>query len=427
MALQEELKLPQRFEKNERFGHLLLLLAADAIQTPRDIRRLVGTFHVLAEMLYGEVDWVDLLAYSALLIKAPGTVAKMRRDPEDFSDELMSRRAVLRMARGEKQTIDERLNELIPPTEVNDCTKSLVRFLFPSLSESFQQTSDHPDALYRRRPLLNTLRLGLLPGLYSRERVQALFTSEPQEIKIRFDEAYQADVLDALTDRIDDLYDQLPQSQWVTFWRGIAAFCKKPDCEWITTYNLMHEKIKNIASILEQAVNRNKGKREAAANVFSHLKSDGESELIATWIRTHVFAHNLFGNRGEGDDRSFLDYSQTTAMVRELVTQWRTQHLAGKLLPCQWDLQPVYTMVDADAWDDPCRKLLDEMMGDDDKALDAFTLMLYGGPYSTGREMVSKICNLEAYLRNAATRLNASTDIDATVKVALQKAVGRGV
>jgi len=58
-ALQKELKLPEQIDKDKRFIGLLELLAADAIQTPRDIRRLVGTFHVLAGMLYGEVDWVE--------------------------------------------------------------------------------------------------------------------------------------------------------------------------------------------------------------------------------------------------------------------------------------------------------------------------------------------------------------------------------
>jgi hypothetical protein len=222
------------------------------------------------------------------------------------------------------------------------------------------------------------------------------------------------------------LYDLLPQGQWVPFWRGIAAFCKKPDCEWITTYSTMHEKISNLASILEQAVNRNKDNREAAVRVFSHLKGDDETELVAHWIRTHVFAHKLFGHSG-GAEKSFLDYSQTTAMVRELTTTWRTQHLAGDLIPCRWDLQPVYTIVDADLWDDHCRKLLDEMLAEDDKVLDAFALMLYGGPYSTDRDMVGKICNLEKFLQRANSRLSTSAPLEATARVALQKAVGRSI
>ena len=83
-ALQSQLRLPEEFEDIPRFQRLNRLLVENVISTPRDIRRLVGTFHVLASMLYGEVDFVDLLAYSALLIKAPATVAKMRGEPDEF-------------------------------------------------------------------------------------------------------------------------------------------------------------------------------------------------------------------------------------------------------------------------------------------------------------------------------------------------------
>ena len=112
-------------------------------------------------------------------------------------------------------------------------------------------------------------------------------------------------------------------------------------------------------------------------------------------------------------------------MIRELTTAWRTQHLAGKLIPCRWDVQPVYTMVDADVWDDPCRKLLDDLLNDDE-ALDAFTLMLYGGPFATHRSMVGKMCNIDDYLERASLRLSKASDMDKSVKAALQKAVGRG-
>jgi hypothetical protein len=118
-------------------------------------------------MLRGEVDWIDLLGYCGLLIKAPGTVAKMRRDPDDFSDEVLSKRTILRMAQSDKPSVDDRLRELIPASELNEYAKSLLGFLFPSLSENQRRAMDHADAMYKRRPLLNTLRLGLLPGAYS--------------------------------------------------------------------------------------------------------------------------------------------------------------------------------------------------------------------------------------------------------------------
>jgi len=315
-ALRIELRLPAHFEKIERFGLLLHLLAADAIQTPRDIRRLVGTFHVLAGMLYGEVDWIDLLAYSALLIKAPATVAKMRRNPDEFSDDLMSSRAIARLVRDKSSTAKERLQEIIPQSELNDCTKALLGFLFPALSEGQGTSIDHIDAFHRRRPLLSTLRLGLLPGAYSREEIRALFESEPETIKSQLQEAYEHGVLDSLTDRIGDLYSELPAIKCISFWRGVAAFAAKLDCEWMTAYSAMHEKIYDLASILEDAVRRDNKYREMAVKIFSQLRSDGENELIACWIRSHFFALGLYGNKQQESDKWFLNSTQTEAIAR---------------------------------------------------------------------------------------------------------------
>jgi len=187
----------------------------------------------------------------------------------------------------------------------------------------------------------------------------------------------------------------------------------------------MHENISNFASILEQAVVRNQLYREAAVKVFSQLKNDGENELVARWIRTHIFAHGLFGNPKEDTNKWFLDATQTEAMARDLAMTWRTQHLSGKLIPCRWDLQPIYTMVDMEIWDEPCRSLLDTALADD-RALDGFTLMLYGGAYATGKDTIGKMCTLGKYLERANSRLSSSASIHMTVSVALQKAVGRG-
>jgi predicted KAP-like P-loop ATPase len=81
IPLQQELHLPENFENIERYEILIKLLSRHVIETPRDIKRLIGTFHVLCGMLNQEVDWIDLLAYSTLLVKAPGTVSYIRSNP----------------------------------------------------------------------------------------------------------------------------------------------------------------------------------------------------------------------------------------------------------------------------------------------------------------------------------------------------------
>jgi hypothetical protein len=425
-ALKSEIRLPDGFENVARFQRLTQLLGENVIDTLRDTRRLVGTLHVLAGMLYGEVDWIDLIAYSALLIKAPATVAKMRREPDEFLDDPRTERAMItRMTREKKQSVEERLQELIPPSELNYCTKSLLGFLFPSLSEHRERGEDHADAFHERRPFLTTLRLGLLPGAYSREEIQALLTSNPQSVKTRLQEAYDNGTIDPLTDRLGDFYSDLEISNHVTFWQGVAAFAAKPNCEWMSAYVPMHETIRNFVSILEDAVKRDGNFREVARKVFTNLRNSGENELVAYWIRSHFFAHGLYGCEKRSGDASFLNQEQTEAIARELGAKWRVEHLSGKLLPCRWDLQPLYTMVNMGIWDDLCRGTLDEALVDD-KALDGFTLLLYGGAYTIDREMLGKMCSLKKYLDRAKSRLDSRSDIHESIQVALRKAVGGG-
>src|SRR5262249_27550566 len=120
-------------------------------------------------------------------------------------------------------------------------------------------------------------------------------------------------------------------------------------------------------------------------------------------------------------EKWFLDKEQTDAVAQELATKWRAQHLAGKLIPSRWGLQAVYIMVDLKIWDLPCQRSLDEAIGDD-AVLDGLTLMLYGGVYATGRDTLGKICNRERYLERVNSRLQSSSRIHETVRVALQKA-----
>jgi len=54
--LSGELRLPENFESITRYQQLVDVLSTQAIQTLRDTRRLVGTYHVHRGMLYGEVD-----------------------------------------------------------------------------------------------------------------------------------------------------------------------------------------------------------------------------------------------------------------------------------------------------------------------------------------------------------------------------------
>jgi KAP family P-loop domain len=427
LALQKELNLPNNFKSIERYNSLKNILVSELIHTPRDVSRLIGTYHALAGMLRNEVDWIDLLGYCALLIKAPQTVDKIRLNPDEFSEEVLSEAAMIRRMAEKEMSVDDRLKTVIPASEDNAGVRRILGFLFPIFSDDSRARRDdeaRPDTLARRRPLLSTLRLGLLPGEYARSEIDKLIASESDEVAATLHVAYENDRLAQLTERLEAVYNESPEMNHVRFWMGVAQFLRKPDCDWIASYNPMHEVVQTFAEIMERCVLRNPGFAATATSVFSNLRNADEDELVSCWIRRQIFRHGLFGRELRSENAPILDAEQTKAVAVDLSHKWRGLHLSGKLIPCRWDLMPLYTMLDTGLWDEPCLKALDAVLVDD-RALDAFTLMLYGGVYTADRGSVEKMCTYEEYVCRVEVRL-ASTNLHETVRTALMKAKGGG-
>ena len=184
----------------------------------------------------------------------------------------------------------------------------------------------------------------------------------------------------------------------------------------------MHEIIRDSAGILERSVKRNPKRIDIAAEVFRNLRSE-ENVLTALWIRDHIFKHNLFGHTSQDRDPPFLTIDQTKALAIDFSKEMKLLHLSDRLIPCRYDLQPVYTMVDVGEWDEVCKKkLLEEIV--EGGALDGFTLMLYGANFSTERKTIDKICGYEAYHDHVTARI-ASPEFNSlheSVQLALKKA-----
>ena len=70
--LSNELSLPDDWRSAKDLEELIGVLIPGLIRTPRDVKRLVGVFHVLMGMVRNEVDWFDVLGLAALQGQGPG-------------------------------------------------------------------------------------------------------------------------------------------------------------------------------------------------------------------------------------------------------------------------------------------------------------------------------------------------------------------
>lgn len=424
--IQVDIGLPANFREIERYTYLSSILIEHVIATPRDIKRLVGAIHAIGGMVRGEVDPIDLVAYCALLIKAPATIDKLRADPEMIVEDTPSIRAATRRIEWNKKSCDDRMTSFVPKSEDKEGARHLMAYLFPAFQDR-RTDREYADALCLRRSLLTVLRLGLIPGALPRADIEALMKESPADVTAQLRAAYENDTLVGLIDRLDDLYADFENGDALSFWSGVGAFLRKDDPSWMASYAPMHEVVRAFAQVLSNSVRRRPELRASAGRIFSLLKDEDEIELTSHLLRDHAFVYGLFGCRQSGGDKWFLTVEQTETATTELCAIWREMHLEGNLLPYLWDLHPVYMMVDTGSWDEECRAALDSTLSDD-RALDGFTLMLYGAHYTTGRETVEKMCSYDAYSARVNERLSSHSIKNAheTLRVALHKAANGG-
>lgn len=403
----------------ERYtGHRGLrgLLVPRVIATPRDAKRLTGSFRALLHMLSGEVDWIDLLGYCALLVKVPLTVEQIKRDPDAVVDDPTSLHEMIARGSEREKGIEAILRRVNPEHEGGTEIQRLLAFLFPRLSEDRvggQYGERDPASICKMRPLLTTLRLDLVPGFFSRDEIIKAFSRSPDDLAAFLHESYQQNRIGNFLAKLGDISADLSSLDQQLFWRGVGQFLKKPDSEFLTAYSPMNEIVNSFSKVFFKITGK------AAHTLFSDLLRDGEVELTGLLIRVHLFRHGLFGNRhSEGD--VFLEREETEVIARDVSTNYRKQHLGGRFLWSLWHPNPIFTMLNIGVWDDACKARLQEFLADP-KAVDALTLMFYGGSWAIGRDTVSKIVGLDEYLGSVEQRLGAS-DMHPSVRVALEKA-----
>ena len=174
--------LPDNLERVPRYKSLTERLVANVITTPRDIKRLVGMFHVSRGMIRDEVDWVDLLGFVTLSSKFPKTLELIRDNAERYVDNPLLKSEVERRVQRRDAAGDLRFDGMIDGDEDGVELRWLIDRLFPAVGKSRVGREEFVDPISSRRSLLTVLRLGLVPGAARRETVRSLLSSNAQGV-----------------------------------------------------------------------------------------------------------------------------------------------------------------------------------------------------------------------------------------------------
>lgn len=424
-----ELPSANPWHQNEDYKNLVGLLVPNIISNPRDIKRLIGTFHVLEGMMHGEVNWVDLLGYCVLLIKAPSTASEIKKYPDAVVENPISMKEEYWRIGSEKVSADERLKRVVDETENDANVRGLLKFLFPTFRDDVSASTlalvdrikrGGSDFICYRQHLMTVLRHDILPGTFSRAEILSILSRSSMELPQLLHDLVSSGRFGEFMNRLEDVYPQVQNISHGEFWLGIGGFLRRDSQQWLKTYSPMQEIALTLGRFLIRSAPYIDNRNFSLSDLISRLDSMGDVTFTSYVLRVHVHLHGLFGWKKRENETPFLTEEVTKSLVKSQSSTFRDKHLTSNWVASLLHLSPIYNMIDVGLWDEECRNRLDTILSRPE-ALDGFTLLLYGGGYSTDSKDLKKVLNSSSYLERVNRRLKDS-GIDSTVEAALRKA-----
>lgn len=322
------------------------------IRTPREIKRLIGAFSVLEEIVRGEICPFDVLAYSWLVAKAPSirghisnNIHKLVDDPNIA--ELLSRRR----DRSSNTSAEETLVDVLGGTAKTHL--GVLQLIFPRFNQGRQSAVDVLDGqrLSKRRNLIRLLYLGNPPGQFSRVDIETLWSlSNLDELNTELRPLKRNGQLGPLLDRVGDFSASFPETGDQFFWSALCRVLIREN-DWITEEEVEPGLVEDVGSILWRLGRSGNDGAKRFRTIIAALIKSGDL-LVVPWIlRKHLFAHGLtsYSNQAKGDH--ILDEKETIALRDLELPRYRAAVTDGIVLRRLPDTEAMFCLVNCNQWD----------------------------------------------------------------------------
>jgi len=378
--------LPEADVENDQ---AIVELLKEQLVTPREIKRLIGSFSVIEEAVRGEVNPAHVLAYCWILTKAPDLrdriAAELDKFVDDPSGDEMYRRVSRERSAKEEITSDEILGRNAKPHE------RLLKKLFPRFGENPKDVDG--TRLSRRRNLVRVLYLGNPPGMVNRATIEDIWGLPAAEIEAALQELRVAGDLAGFLDRLDDLLPKLPPSGDHTFWPALSKALVRP-VDWIQGAEPERAIGDDAALSLLQLALRDRRNRDRVKAIVDNLIEDGDL-IIAPWmLRKHMFQHGLVVGQPARHGETLYDENETQALLEREVPRYRQAVLDGTLLRRVPDLEALFVLVNAGLWDAELNSSLTEQLTSPDAIYTMAALCTPPG-HIVERKTIADLVNIE--------------------------------
>lgn len=405
--------------RSPSYSEIVSLLNVGFLDTPRDIKRLCGTFQALFGMVGHEVAWVELLAYSAMLTKHPQLVERIRREPERVIFNTIDSREIERRARGKAEDRTVWFGDILDQTYSRDARELALR-LFPILDTSAKSDTPLPNALGFRRPLLTALRLGLIPGDFSREDAASILNLDREEAGRVLADLARDGRLTSLIDRLDGVASE-QSGVGIGFWMGMADFLAKPDTAPLTTFPIQKNITGEAISIIVRSCARNPHLREDYATLLERLIDGGDVGLSSGLVRQHFFVYGMNGYSASRDRGWFLNAARAKELSDIIASTIWDQLKNDSLLNQTYSLEPIYMIGAMSRKNTTLLSAVDRFISTPE-GVDTMSILWYGSGFRPNRNFIEQYCDTQNYLSSIRSRKLSLHEDERVVTEALRRA-----
>lgn len=338
-------------------------------------------YAVLAPMVAGEVDWLDLLGYCILLAKAHPVVEAIRSKPRlvvhDAPVDPDAETDWVAFSEGERAGPDSRLADM--GVEPDTPLARLLALLFPRLrTAGVAGPPEIADSLCRYRSLMTVLRLGLLPGAVSRLQITSFLAGDDATMLAHLRTRHAERTLDPFLDRLQDIYRELADPNPERTLRVLGHLPRDLDAAAPEHTGESDARCLWFSGFLHQAVTRCGVSTDLGVRVLTTLMEAGHLDAAATVLRQQGFKLGLFGDKRQDINDAWLPPETVERLANMVADAVMAHWQAGTLLSAIHTPQPLFLVHNLNRWNADCREGLTERVRADDGALRAVTLLLFG-------------------------------------------------
>ena len=385
-----EVELPEQLNDQQQ---RILQIIRKHISTPREVKRLIGTFDVIHAAVRGELCPLDTLAYCWVLTKSPALRELIAANPDTLVDDPKESEMSARFTERYEGSPAPTPVELLGPAA--SMHEEVLTLLFPRFGTERNTSEDQSSRISRRRNLIRLLYLGNPPTMVSRSEIERIWSIKSADIlDTELERLNQSGLIFEFMDRLDDLVASLPTSGHTTFWLAVSRLVTRTT-DWVNGPETSHSILEEAGTILLNLAVRNKGALPVARAAVCDLIASGDLALAPFILRKHLFHFGMTVHSSrERDDPLIFDLDEMKTLIPKEAARYRTSILSGYALRRLPSLSIVFYLSNQALWDDELKDSLTEQLSSPE-SIATFAALIMPPGYMIERTALDELLHID--------------------------------